>query len=234
MTQLKSTILLSLLLTTACSEKNTRQGQASSQDSSAVKVSSTDTVKPVMTPEPKYCIDYGEANSWDNVAEMYEYDFQAYSHKNPKYFKGKRRMANKQAKLFLFGDEESVDITNIWSEEVVSTEDINEYLNNNEFYLTDTIASKPKWTALLIEKIEVNGSQKFLLTVDQNQRLISNVRIAFYFRSGTYTATDGSRPPWFATKTACIYDSLIIKTDNNQGDIRTYNIDEKGHIAEVK
>jgi hypothetical protein len=219
---------------TACNEKNTRQGQASIDASSDMKVPTNDTVKPVMTPELKYCIDYDEAKSWDNVAEKYNYVFQDYSHKNHKYLKGKRQLTNKQAKLFLFGEDESVDITNIWSDEVVSTEDVNEYLANNEFYLTDTIAKKPGWTALIIEIIDVDGSEKFLVTLDKNKRPISKTRIAFYCRSGTYTATDGSRPPWFATKTACIYENLTIKTDNNQGDTKTYSIDQKGHIAKVK
>ncbi len=234
MTHLKSTVLLSLLLVTACSDKGTRQAQTSSHDSSAIHVATTDTTKPVVTPELKNCFNYNEATSWDDVAEKYDYDFQAYAHENKKYLKGKIRLTDKQAKLILYGDDETVDITNIWSEEVVATEDIDKYLNDNEFYITDTIASKPKWTALLIEKIEANGSQRFLVTVDQDKRAISKVRIAFYFRSGTYTATDGSRPPWFATKTACIYDNLTIKTDNNQGDTRTYSINEKGQIAEVK
>ncbi len=48
--------------------------------------------------------------------------------------------------------------------------------------------------------------------------------------NGTYTADNGSRPPWFALKTCCFDKNLIIETNDNQGEEKKYVIDESGKI----
>lgn len=228
-------MLLIIVLLTVCDYNSTKLLKVFiSFDSSDVKVASADTNILVVKKDSIVCIDYGDLKSWEDIAEKYNYDFKIYSHKNKRYFINKKRLTFKQAKQLFFGDKDSVDITNIWSDEVILKEGLKQHLEYNEFYLIDTVAKRSDWIVMLIEKLETNGSQIFVLTVDKNQKLISKMIAGFYFRSGTKMGKDGSRFPWFAKKVACIDGNLIIKTDDNQGIIKTYSINKQGIIKEVK
>ena len=143
MTQLKTSILFILVFLTACNDKkpeNQKQHTMIKSDT-ITKASTVDTTKLTLTEEALFCIDYHEANSWDRVDEKYDYDFQAFSHKNKNYLKRKKRLTNKQVKQMFVGHGDAIDITNIWADEVVSAETADEYLNNNEFYLFQPIIS---------------------------------------------------------------------------------------------
>jgi hypothetical protein len=228
-------MLLILVILSACDYNDTKDQKVFiGFDSSDVKVSYKDTNKVVVKGDSIVCINYEDAKSWEDLAEKYNYDFKLYSHKSKRYLINKKRLTFKQTKQTLFGDKDSVDINNIWSDELVLKENVKQHFENNEFYLIDTVATRSDWQVVLIEKLETNGSQTFVLTVDKNHKLISKILAGFYFRSGTKMGNDGSRFPWFAKKEACIDGSLKIKTDDNQGVIKTYSIDKRGIIKEEK
>jgi hypothetical protein len=119
--------------------------------------------------------------------------------------------------------------------------------------------SNKKWTALLIEEIENSiwdqHSNKYLVTVDKKQNLISKYRMAYYGRFGTFTCCDEDengniiqyeeeddegnltmrdscgRCPLYLGESGCIDKDLKIKLD---GEITPQAfIDKRGTIIKI-
>ena len=164
------------------------------------------TFKPVEL-DSMLCIDYSYATFDDEYGSIIDYGNADKS----------IMLSEENVRKMFFGNKDSVQLTNVWNEEYVYTRTAEESLEENSFYLHNVVSSNKKWTAIIIEVIEKYSdfSEKFLVTIDKNQNLISKCLIAFYGRCGTYTCCE---------------------TDED-GNIETYedeDIDEEGNIIIVE
>lgn len=173
---------------------------------------------------------------------------------------GKTKLTEENVKKMFLGNSEVVEIRNYWRDEVVETQTAENYLSIRTFYLQNVVLSNKKWTAIIIEVIDNdlwdNHSDKYIVTIDKKQNLISKYRIAFYGRFGTYTCCDVDengniiqyededeegnlimrdmcgRCPWYTGESGCIDKDLMIR---QEGDITPKAfIDKKGNIIKTK
>ncbi|MDD4575935.1 MAG: hypothetical protein PHI36_05865 [Bacteroidales bacterium] len=173
---------------------------------------------------------------------------------------GKTELTEENVKKMFLGNKKVIEIRNYHTDEVVDTITSEKYLENRTFYLQNIVQSNKKWTALIIEEIENDfwdkSSDKYLVTIDKKQNLISKYRIAYYGRFGTYTCCDEDengniiqyededeygnvimrdmcgRCPWYTGDSGCLNKDLTIRLEG-----RTNNqafIDKKGNIIMVK
>jgi len=190
------------------------------------------------------CIDYAELT----FDEEKDYSILDYSREHKEYLQGKIQLTEENVRKLLLGNKEMVEITNYWDEVVVDTITAEEYLEERDFYLTNIVHSNKKWTAIIIETIESSTSDKYLVTIDQKQTLISKYRIAFWGRFGTYTGEsyeitdeDGNilysyeRKPWYTGSESCINKDLTIGINYSIGGfVANLFIDNKGNIVKTK
>jgi hypothetical protein len=168
----------------------------------------------------------------------------------------KIKLTEENVKKMFLGNSEVVEIRNYWSDEVVETETAEDYLAIRTFYLQNIILSNKKWTAIIIEEIQNTiwdkSSDKYLVTIDKKQNLISKYRIAYYGRFGSYTCCeededgnpfvfededghiveDCGRCPWYTGNSGCIDKDLTISHEDE--DKQKAFIDKKGNIIKLK
>lgn len=163
-------------------------------------------------------------------------------------------LAEENVRKMFLGNKDKVEIKSYYDEEVVDTLTAEEYLKDRAFYLKDTVFSNENWTAIILEEIDYGSdwsahSDKYLITIDNNQDLISKYRIAYYGRFGTYTCDceefededeEGNivtyencgRCPWYTGRDGCINKDLTIK---REGSVENEAfIDNDGYIVEIK
>lgn len=168
----------------------------------------------------------------------------------------KTQLTAENVKKMFLGNSEVVEMINYWTDEVVETQTIENYLSIRTFYLQNVVLTSKKWTAIIIEVISNDLSDKYIVTIDNKQTLISKYRIAFYGRFGTYTCCDEDengniiqyededeegnlivrdmcgRCPWYTGLSGCIDKDLIIREvgDNTPKAF----INKKGEIIKTK
>lgn len=192
------------------------------------------------------CIDYANV-TFGEYEIILDYNLQ-----------GKTKLTKENVEKMFLGNSEVVEIRNYWTHDVVETQTAENYLSQRSFYLQNVVSSNKKWTALIIEVIDSgnNYSDKYVVTMDKKQNLISKYRIAFYGRFGTYTCCDEDengniiqyeevddegnlimrdmcgRCPWYTGESGCIDKDLMIRQvgDNTAKAF----IDKKGNITRTK
>jgi len=196
------------------------------------------------TLDSMLCIDHSEST----FDEDNNYDILDYSRGDEEYLQGKIKLTEENVRKMLLGNKNIFERTNYWHEEVVDTITVEEYLKDKDFYLTNVVSSNEKWTAIIIETIDSGTSDKYLVTIDQHQNLISKFRIAFWGRFGTYTGEsyviedeDGNilysyeRHPWYTSVTGCIDKDLTIGKNYSMGGFTAgLFIDDNGNIVKKK
>lgn len=194
------------------------------------------------------CIDYSDV-TFGEYDKIIDYNLE-----------GKTELTEENVKKIFLGNKKAVEIRNYLTDEVVDTITAEQYLKNRTFYLRNFVSSNKKWTAIIIEEIIDDDwdkhSDKYLVTIDKKQNLISKYRIAYYGRFGTYTCCDEDengniiqyedededgkiimrdmcgRCPWYTGDIGCVNKDLTIRLEG-----RTNNqafIDKKGNIIKVK
>lgn len=194
------------------------------------------------------CVDYSDVTFGD-YGEIIDYNLE-----------GKTELTDANVKKIFLGHAKTVEIKNYMTDEVVDTISSEEYLETRTFYLQSTVLSHKKWTALIIEEIENNiwdqHSNKYLVTIDKKQNLISKYRIAYYGRFGNFTCCDEDeegnvlqyededeegnlmlrdscgRCPLFLGESGCIDKDLMIKQEDDL--VPKSFIDKKGKIIRIK
>jgi hypothetical protein len=194
------------------------------------------------------CIDYSDV-TFGEYNKIIDYNLD-----------GKTELTEENVKKMFLGNKKAVEIRNYLTDEVVDTITAEQYLKNRTFYLRDIVSSNKKWTAIIIEEITDDTwdmySDKYLVTIDKKQNLISKYRIAYYGRFGTYTCCDEDengniiqyededeygniimrvmcgRCPWYTGDSGYINKDLTIRLEgriNNQA-----FIDKKGNIIKIE
>ncbi len=202
----------------------------------------TDSIKDVITDSlnqpdsmfaisEEFCVDYAGTETFLPANES----FVEFTKRSKNYFKGKQHVSGIFVKENFLMDQDSFVIKNIWTEEStgekISTEN---YIKNTDFYLADTIIRTDLFTGLVYEAIDAEGSSKFLCTLDSSGKLISTINIAFFLHSGSSTADDGSKIPWYANKKGCIQRDLRIYFVSDISIKKLFQILDNGKIIELK
>jgi hypothetical protein len=196
------------------------------------------------------CIDYSDAK-FGEYDEIIDYNLQ-----------GKIQLTEENVRKMFLGCKNTVEIISYEDGKVVDKITTEEYLKGKAFYLTHIVLSNKKWTAIIIEEIDYEPtytqSDKYLVTIDKKQNLISKYRIAFYGKFGTYTCDcvemeyededgniitekdeDGNiiescgRCPWFTGADGCIDKDLTIGVDAGQFYSSKAFIDKEGNIVKI-
>ncbi len=152
------------------------------------------------------CIDYSDA-TFGEYDEIIDYNLER-----------KIELTEENVRKMFLGNKDMIEIISYETHEVVNYITAEEYLEDREFYLQDIVSSNKKWTAIIIEEIDYGRtftmSNKYIVTIDENQNLITKYRIAYYGKFGTYTC-----------------DCVELADEDENGNIIPYK-DENGDIIE--
>ena len=194
------------------------------------------------------CVDYSDV-TFGEYGEIIDYNLES-----------KTELTKENVKKMFLGHAKTVEIKSYMNDEVVDTISSEEYLETRTFYLQSIVLSHKKLTALIIEEIENNiwdqHSNKYLVTIDKKQNLISKYRIAYYGRFGNFTCCDEDeegnilqyeeedeegnlimrdscgRCPLYLGESGCIDTNLMIKQEDDL--VSKSFIDKKGKIITIK
>ncbi len=168
------------------------------------------------------CVDYLDTDSYEGYS------------KRKKDLKGKIKLSLKNVIKHLFSGVDSIKIENIYSGEMFDNELKEDYISKYEFYILDTLLNSEVFTGLIYEQIDNENSYKYFTTINKKGKFIARVLIACYVHSGSYTAGDGSRLPWYDGFDACITKDSIIEIGGSQGgDEKRYKIQPDGKIIKI-
>jgi len=226
----KQSILILLYFTIAC---NTHPKKYPSNITKVILHTDTTTkIDSIKNTDRLNCFDYSEAESFDLDKDAYTYI--KYSQRDKKYLKGKKRLSANFVINKLFGGLDSINTENLWTGEVVDKVEISNYISSPIFYLIDTILNTNKFTGIVYEEIDNEGSIKYFSTISKKNRFISRISIACFVHCGSYTAEDGSRPPWYTGKGGCFLNDSTIEVNPDQGESIKYKLNKNGFIIEIK
>ena len=234
-----STLMLFLILTACGGKKNEQSNNnlISSSPEAISEVRNHDTISQdsvlVKIDNTLICFDYSEAESFNLDKDAYNY--RSYTRRDKNYLKGKTKISKKNVSKNLFGGLDSIDIENIWSGEIVDKVELGTYISSNDFYLIDTIFNSEIFLGIVYEAMDDEGSIKYFSTINKKGKFISRISIACYLHSGSYTAGDGSRPPWYGERGGCINkDTTIVVNESQAESAIKYKIYTDGKIVETK
>jgi len=183
----------------------------------------------VKTGDTLICVDYAESESFSSKDEGY--DYKGYVARNKAYLLGKTKLTKKNIRKQLFSGVDSIDIENIYDGQLLEKKGLNDYISGFEFYLLDTVFDTEYFIGVIYEQIFDEGAFKYFSTINKNGEYISRIIIACYVHSGSYTAGDGSRPPWYSGYMGCIGKDSIIEIGGPQASVeKKYRILASGKI----
>jgi hypothetical protein len=179
-----------------------------------------------------YCAEYTEDQK--EFFNPPEFDFKHYPGKMAAYINDSLMLSVDWVKQFLYPNEKRVVVYDLRTGDTLYTDSITAYIARHTFYANGILVKNMKFIGLIVERLETDGSEKYLCTFDRDGKLLSKLSLGYYLHSGSYAMDDaGLRAPYYEEKTGCIDTDLTIKVKLNHTDSR-YTVMPDGKIVEVK